>query len=333
MTSDSAPLPSNGMDPSSSVVSDPPAEDDDGDREPARADDDREDRATDRVRDSGRSGGLFRACMDVIRSSHTLGRSLRTAMLAAGLMTDAHCYAELLGQFYVVTRALETRIEELCTARDDDDGASSSSSSSSSSSPFAVKVRTSMGYSFTSGYESDLRHLLGPGWRNTVESWTTNPASRYATRLRYATDVEIAAAVFVLHGPLVVGGGAMLRPRLARAFGEGATSVFGSVCGIDGSGRGRSGRRRDFVDFYDALLDDDEDDGSRVARFDEIVGRCSEFMDLNNEMMTAVGRSPWWRKYAAACLVAVASISSLAAWRLFVGDAARAAPSASAAAE
>ena len=320
------------MDPSSSVVSDPPAEDDDGDREPARADDDdREDRATDRVRDSGRSGGLFRACMDVIRSSHTLGRSLRTAMLAAGLMTDAHCYAELLGQFYVVTRALETRIEELCTARDNDDGASSSSSSSSS--PFAVKVRTSMGYSFTSGYESDLRHLLGPGWRNTVESWTTNPASRYATRLRYATDVEIAAAVFVLHGPLVVGGGAMLRPRVARAFGEGATSVFGSVCGIDGSGRGRSGRRRDFVDFYDALLDDDGDDGLRVARFDEIVGRCSEFMDLNNEMMTAVGRSPWWRKYAAACLVAVASISSLAAWRLFVGDAARAAPSASAAAE
>ena len=63
MTSDSAPLPSNGMDPSSSVVSDPPAEDDDGDREPARADDDHEDRATDRVRDSGRSGGLFRECM------------------------------------------------------------------------------------------------------------------------------------------------------------------------------------------------------------------------------------------------------------------------------
>jgi len=320
------------MDSSSSVVSDPPAKDDD-DREPARADDDHEDRATDRVRDSGRSGGLFRACMDVIRSSHTLGRSLRTAMLAAGLMTDGHCYAELLCQFYVATRALETRIEELCTARDDDgDGASSSS-------PLAAKARTSLGYAFTPGYESDLRHLLGPGWRDAVGSWTTDPASRYATRLRCATDAEIAAAVFVLHGPLVIGGGAMLRPRVARAFGEGATSVFGSVCGIDGSGRGRSGRRRDFVEFYDALLDDDEDDDSRVARFDEIVGRCSEFMDLNNEMMTAVGRSPWWRKYATACLVAVASISSLVAWRLLVpifgggGYAARAAaPSASAAA-
>lgn len=89
--------------------------------------DDDEDRATARVREMGREDGLFRACMDVIRSSHKSGQALRTAMLAAGLLTDADCYAELLVQFYVVTHALETRMEEFCHARP-----SSSSSSFSS---------------------------------------------------------------------------------------------------------------------------------------------------------------------------------------------------------
>ena len=62
------------MDPSSAV-------------EDGHHDDDDEDRATARVRRQGRVDGLFRACMDVIRSSHTLGRALRTAMLAAGFGT------------------------------------------------------------------------------------------------------------------------------------------------------------------------------------------------------------------------------------------------------
>ena len=57
--------------------------------------------------------GLFRACMDAIRKSHTLGQSLRNASIAAGLLTDKNCYAEMLGQFYVVTAALEQRIDEL----------------------------------------------------------------------------------------------------------------------------------------------------------------------------------------------------------------------------
>ena len=159
--------------------------------------------------------------------------------------------------------------------------------------------------------------LRGPDWRSTTDSWTTDPAARYARRLRAANEDECAAAVFILHGPLVIGGGAALRPRVERAFGAGATNVFEGVCGIDERGRGRSGRRREFIEFYDALLDGDDAD-HRDVRFVTIVRSCSEFMDINNEMMTAVRRAPWWKKYAVACSVAAVLVFSVLAWRFIV---------------
>ena len=53
---------------------------------------------TQRTRDRGKPDGLFRACMDQIHVDHSIGQTLRNAMLAAGLMTDQRCYAELLAQ-------------------------------------------------------------------------------------------------------------------------------------------------------------------------------------------------------------------------------------------
>ncbi len=107
-----------------------------------------------------------------------------------------------------------------------------------------------------------------------------------------------------------------MRPMVSRAFGEGATNVFSGVCGIDGAGRGRSRRRREFIDFYDSLLDDRG--GESEVSFEMIVRSCSEYMDMNNEMMMAVRRSPWWKKYAMACVVAVVSIASVVAYRFIV---------------
>ena len=68
---------------------------------------------TERVRNQGKPNGLFRQCMDEIRTSHTLGQTLRNAALAAGLLSDEKCYAELLGQFYLATNVLELRLQEL----------------------------------------------------------------------------------------------------------------------------------------------------------------------------------------------------------------------------
>mmetsp|Transcript_21532 Transcript_21532/g.46787 ORF Transcript_21532/g.46787 Transcript_21532/m.46787 type:complete len:311 (-) Transcript_21532:54-986(-) len=280
------------------------------------------DRSTAKVRDQGRPHGLFRGCMDQIRTSHTIGQSLRSAALAAGLLTDAKCYAELLGQFYMVTAALESRMEELLHN-------SGSSDCNLDSQALVAKVK-SLGYSFKVDYERDLHSLLGPKWNSTIQSWTTEPAKRYIRRLESATHVECAAAAFILHGPLVIGGGAMLKPRVEKAFGEDATHVFESVIGAKRGGR--SGRRREFIELYDTLLDDaeeaaaesrvensesrqngDEVDPSRDVRFKAIVEACGEFMQLNNEIMLAVRQAPWWRKYVAAS--AMAAVSALI-WRL-----------------
>ena len=72
-----------------------------------------EERNTRSVREQGRANGLFRKCMDQIKTSHTVGQGLRSAALAAGLMTDRKCYAGLLSQFYVATRALHAGPENL----------------------------------------------------------------------------------------------------------------------------------------------------------------------------------------------------------------------------
>mmetsp|Transcript_3952 Transcript_3952/g.6081 ORF Transcript_3952/g.6081 Transcript_3952/m.6081 type:complete len:284 (+) Transcript_3952:220-1071(+) len=261
--------------------------------------DDNEDEQTERVRNQGKEDGLFRACMDEIRSSHTTGQALRTATLAAGLLSDKYCYAELLGQFYVATAALEKRIDELLTK--------DSCGDDEKSLLLVAKVKK-LGYSFTSAYEADLQALLGREWKGIITSWTTEPAKQYVQRLESANDVECVAAAFILHGPLVIGGGAMLKPKVERAFGENATNVFEDVIGT--ARGGRSSRRREFIDLYDSLLENDVDAN---YRFEETVAKCGQFMKLNNQMMVSVRKKPWWMKYVAASSVAIASAI---AWRI-----------------
>lgn len=264
-----------------------------------------DDEQTERVRNQGKEDGLFRACMDEIRSSHTTGQALRTATLAAGLLSDKYCYAELLGQFYVATAALEKRIDELLSK-------DSCGGDDEKSSLLVAKVKE-LGYSFTAGYEADLQALLGREWKCMIKSWTTNPAKQYIHRLESANDVECVAAAFILHGPLVIGGGAMLKPRVERAFGENVTNVFEDVIGT--ARGGRSSRRREFIDLYDSIVEDDAD---AKYRYEEIVEKCGEFMKLNNQMMLAVRKKPWWTKYVAASSVAIASVI---AWRIIVATA------------
>lgn len=243
-----------------------------------------EEERTKRVSKMGLSGGLFQQCMKEIKESHTVGQSLRTAYIAAGVLTDKDAYAELLAQFYVATDVLEQKIEEY------------------SSSSLMVKKVKNLGYNFRRGYELDLQNLLHlPGrdkdmCRNTVdEELATAPAKEYIHRLQNANEIEIVAAAFILWGPLIIGGGAALKPRVKKSFGVEATNVFEDVVGVV-NGKSRSERRSDFIETYDGLLDHlEEKDKSQT--FDSIVKAAGEFMSLNNKMMLAVKKRPFWSRY------------------------------------
>jgi hypothetical protein len=282
-----------------------------------------EERATNRVRDQGQEDGLFRACMDAIRTSHTKGQRLRTVMIAAGLLTDRACYAEMLGQFYVCTAALERRLRAV------------------SGDSLAVRAAKSLGYSFGAGYEADLEALLGEKWRTKVEEMTSEPAHRYVARLEHAGDAELCGALFILWGPLVIGGGAALKPRVAKAFGQEATHVFEQVgvtmhrtvpvswpagaralCAhalvvlpeqVVGPARGQ--RRAQFITCFDGLLQPGQ---QQPQLADEVVAAARSFMELNNELMLSVRARPYWAVPMYGCMAAsaVALVSQVVA-RLF----------------
>ena len=202
----------------------------------------------------------------------------------------------------------------------DEKKSSSSSPAKSKTNPLLVAKVKALGYSFSHAYARDLHALLGTNWLDIIQSWTSEPAMRYIQKLQCATDAECVAAAFILYGPLVIGGGAMLKPRVEKAFGVDASNVYTDVTG---SARGgRSQRRREFINFYDTLLDDDDNEytSSSVASsainngdsrsgttFAQIVDACGEFMELNNQMMVAVKQTPWWKKYVTASMVVVAS--------------------------
>jgi len=232
--------------------------------------------------------------MDTIKQSHTIGQGLRTAALAAGLLTDRNCYAELLCQFYIATAALENRMEEL-----------------RNSSKLVRDVET-LGYSFTVEYEKDLHALLGNNWKLIVTKWETLGASDYRTKLKTCGELEIVAAAFILWGPLIIGGGAALKPRVRKSFGDDACNVFSSVIGTAGGGRQK--RRKHFIDVFDTLLPINENTQQRTTT---IVNACTDFMALNNDMMMSVQQQPWWKKWIVAGLVVSTSVLI---WKFFYSD-------------
>lgn len=90
-----------------------------------------------------------------------------------------YCYAELLGAFYVCTKALERELAQ----RD---------------SNLAQRVNKEINLAFTAGYEADLQHLLGDDWASQVDAMTSDVARRYISRIEGATEAELTAAVFIL---------------------------------------------------------------------------------------------------------------------------------------
>ncbi|CAE8678537.1 unnamed protein product [Polarella glacialis] len=245
-----------------------------------------ESKAFDKAAAKGREGGLYRACMSQIRGSHSVGQSLRLGLVATGLLSDVNCYTEALVQFYVCTKALDKRLR-------------------SSSSSVVAKVHSAVDkYSFVAGYEADLRQLLGEQrWTAEVEARTSVAAATYCQRLAGASDLDLVAAVFVLHGALIIGGGAAMEPRVKARFK--AVELFKNVIGP-----GRADRRTDFMTLFDQLIDE-----SNQPDFKAIVSGTGEFMEQNNALMLGMHKKPYWYYPAVVAFVGIAAGITLAAIR------------------
>jgi hypothetical protein len=161
---------------------------------------------TEKVSKLGRENGLFKQCMDEIKSSHSKGQALRSASLAAGAVSDVHVYAELLCQFYVATEALERRIDDFLDSDQKTIASNDGSNNNGTDNRSILQQVNSLDYRFSKGYERDLEFLLGSNWRCQVESMTTDPARDYIQRLKVADEIGLTAAAIILWGPLVIGG-------------------------------------------------------------------------------------------------------------------------------
>ena len=96
-------------------------------------------------------------------------------------------------------------------------------------------------------------------------------------------NIELVAAAFILWGPLVIGGGAALKPRVHKSFGEEVMHVFADVVGV-----GRGDRQNKFIHCIDEIGEGMGEDDKK-----QVVAAAGEFMQLNIAMMLAVKKSPW----------------------------------------
>jgi len=239
----------------------------------------------------GKEGGLFRTCMGSIRRSHTKGQALRMGLVATGLLSDVNCYTEALTQFYVCTKALDERLKS-CKL------------------DVVVKVRDALRkYAFVEGYEADLQQLLGgEDWESKVQARTNPAALKYCQYLKECDDLELVAAVYVLYGALVIGGGAAMEPRVKKRFG--ATSLFKNVIGP-----GRAERKGEFIALYDELLQAEGDE-----RFEKIVLSTAQFMERNNQLMLNMYKRPYWYYPLGFGLLAVAAGVGMLSIRLLTSS-------------
>ena len=251
----------------------------------------KEDDASEAIRRKGVPDGLFDKCMIQIRTAHSIGQSLRTLFVLSGVFSDKMLYSELLTQFYVVTEALERLLEK-------------------HEPQLLSSLREQYKGGFAKLYQSDLQYLL----ENTnpplcVADLTSSSAKKYIETIQSDISIEngqyrkeaLIAGVFILWGPLIIGGGAAMYPRVKSSYGLDATNVFTHIIGS-----GRSKRVQDFIDIYDALGTD------KTLDFDKIVELSGKYMQCNNEMMVAVKRNPKWAYYALYGIIGVLGIGSVA---------------------
>ena len=244
----------------------------------------------DKTAAKGVPDGLFQCSMKAIRSAHIRANRMRAGLVVAGLFTDKHLYREVLTLFYIVTKELETKLQQY---RETD--------------AICAKI-LSLGYHFTPQYEADLQHLYGESWKEDIALLLerNDVARSYCTKIQAMTSgVELAGAAFCLWGALIIGGGAAAKPRVQALLGGHTTPhVFDSV-----TGPGRAQRRQNFVSTWDSLAT------PGTADFDDIVQNCQDCMQCNNDLITSVKRNPWWLSYLVSAGVGAVAVGAYFAQR------------------
>lgn len=224
----------------------------------------------------GDDDGVYRQMLRAISTGHSIGQKLRGAMFVAGLLTDRKCYAETVVQFYTATEALERQLGTTAAAAG------------------GQRVRQELkqlGLKFSDGYELDLAVLLGPDWRRKVPELQSNAAKQYVKQITATADDDgpvLAAAAFILWGPLVIGGGKSLQRKIAKAFGDDVTHVFAPICKLPNS------EHDALKDLFANCMDGLPGEGVTA---DAMVQHAQSFMEMNNALMRSVHFRPYWWSY------------------------------------
>jgi len=254
---------------------------------------DKIDRAYDNTTKKGKPNGLFRACMEAIRSSHHEARQIRTALILVGLFTDPELYKEWLSVFYIVNLELEEKMKSVEFEK-----------SLCDEELRILNELQDLGnkYYFSELYEQDLQLLWGVSTREKllqkVDSCLSNKpnAREYRSIVKgMSTASELAGALFCLWGVFIVGGGAMARQRALKMCGEDGVNVYKNV-----SGPGREKRKASFIELWDGLADDID-----TTQFKEIEKSSDLCMKLMNATIKDLSANPWWLKYVTVSAVAI----------------------------
>ena len=134
------------------------------------------------------------------------------------------------------------------------------------------------------GYAADLRQIFGDG------AWpaATAATDEYVAALRNAGPVELVAALFILYGALVVGGGKQTQRKVKRLL-PGCDHVL-----FDVAQDMRDARRR----FKNAFTSIGKDHAGVAAVApecaDDLVRYASLYMRRNNAVVLSVRVTPGW---------------------------------------
>ena len=210
-------------------------------------------------------------------SSHSVG-FLKLPLI----FTDKVLYAGAIGQFYLLTRTLEGL----------DLG------------PLSAAIMSSLSLKkLTKGYEADLHELLGSDWEAKVEDMATPPPSDYIEMLKVADDVSLCAAIFVLYGALVIGGGKSTQKKVKgiRALRDCDHVLF------DVDDDMRAARKR-FKAAFNALKSENPEE------FKIVVVKAKEWMTMNNAVVLSIKATPSWWPIAAAVVFATTA-AGYTLWR------------------
>ena len=255
---------------------------------------DKIDRAYDATTSKGKPNGLFRACMEAIRSSHHEARQIRTALILVGLFTDPELYKEWLSVFYIVNLELEEKLKSADfeeSLRDDKNELT------------ILKKMQKLGekYYFSELYEQDLQLLWGASTRDKllakVDSCLANKpnAREYRSVVKGMTKAsELSGALFCLWGVFIVGGGAMARQRALKMCGEDGVNVYKNV-----AGPGREKRKGDFIELWDGLAE------NGTSEFEAAKDSSDVCMKLMNATIKDLSANPWWLKWVSLSTLAV----------------------------